>query len=696
MKRELHLLFIFLLIFPALRGQDCTILSKANNISPDKLCSPVTVSWTVSYTGVNNAGKSVSIRYRWDDGTSQTIPALNIAAGIWQATASHSYTSNGNTCNYHPQATLVVNGVECTSSSQQQIVTVWDDDNHNGGIMAISPAIFPICLGNSANARFRDMTQFNCVPPQEKDVPNLYTRWVQWIYGTNITMTGIPVTINGTPRVFPFSAPIVTLPGPVTGSGIFSDIINVASDKLLGQHFQVTLRNWNYCNPYDDPNIPGPPADLVNGDHPPVITTAIVLIVAYPDATITPVDTLCTGSPDVTLKAHDPGGIWTGNGVTGNKFSPAVAGPGNHIVSYAVTNSNGCTDTDQITITVMPAPPVNITPVGTVFINSPPAPLSATPSGGAWSGPGVTNGTFYPGVAGLGTFTIRYTTLPDRFGCSGSDTIHIKVIKPPMPEADFEPDTVGCTPLKIQFRNKSINGDSYLWDFGDKGYSTEKNPVHTYYLPGNYIVSLTVKNPAGESKHEGITTVYQNPTAVFNVYPTEIVNTAQIAVFYNYSQYAVSSFWKFGDGSTSTDENPWHKYEKEGIYTIKLAVTSKDGCVDSAKFPTPVKVKFVEAELYYANAFSWNRTGPTSGYWEEGVVNDNIFRPYFTNVIEYKLQIFNRLGVLVYETDDLKKGWDGYLDGVNLALQGVYVWKATGKYANGEYFTKVGDVTFLH
>ena len=77
-------------------------------------------------------------------------------------------------------------------------------------------------------------------------------------------------------------------------------------------------------------------------------------------------------------------------------------------------------------------------------------------------------------------------------------------------------------------------------------------------------------------------------------------------------------------------------------------------------------------------------------------MNDNIFRPYFKNVIEYKLQIFNRWGVLVFETDDLKKGWDGYMDSANLALQGVYVWKATGKYANGEYFTKVGDVTFLH
>ena len=71
--------------------------------------------------------------------------------------------------------------------------------------------------------------------------------------------------------------------------------------------------------------FPGTPADPVNGDHPPVITTAIILIVPDPDATITPVDTLCIDSSPVTLKAHDSGGIWSGDGVTNNTFDPAIS-----------------------------------------------------------------------------------------------------------------------------------------------------------------------------------------------------------------------------------------------------------------------------------------------------------------------------------------------------------------------------------
>jgi hypothetical protein len=388
-------LFLFVISIYSV-GQDCNITAKANAITPDKLCSPVSASWYVSYSGVNNAGSRVDIQFNWDDGTVETIPATAAGSGNFQVTANHTYTSRGDKCNYRPKSTLVVNGVLCSSSTQQQIVTVWDDDNHNGGHMHINPEIYPICFGNGADVRFRDLTQFNCVPPQEKDVPNLYTRWIQWIYGTDITMTGIPVTINGTGISFPLTAPIITLPGPVTGSGVYSDVINVASDKLIGQYFEVTLRNWNYCNPYDDPNIPGPPADPANGDHPPVVTKAKILIVPYPDATITPVDTLCVENGLVTLNAHDTGGTWSGDGLTDSKFDPSFAGPGDHVIKYNITSRYGCTDSDQITIIVMPSPVATIDPAGDLYITDPKIVLTAVPPGGTWSGKGVVGNTFDP------------------------------------------------------------------------------------------------------------------------------------------------------------------------------------------------------------------------------------------------------------------------------------------------------------
>jgi PKD repeat protein len=688
-------LFIIILSFD-LNGQDCNILSKANIIIPDKLCSPLSVSWKVSYTGVNDAGTQVGIRYDWDDGTIITQNAVKTGPGLFEATSNHTYVSTGQKCNYRPKATLVVNGVVCTSSTQEQIVTVWDNDDHNGGHMHISPTVYPICLGKSADVRFRDLTQFNCVPPQEHDVPNLFTRWVQWIYGTDITMTGQPVTINGASSVFPYTTPVITLPGPVTGSGVYTDWINVANDKLIGQHFQVTLRNWNYCNPYDDPDIPGPPLDPVNGDHPPVVTTAIILIVPYPEATITPVDTLCVLHSPVTLSAHDNGGTWSGDGVTGNSFNPGSAGVGTHTIRYDITDANGCTDFDQINITVVAAPIVNINETGILYLNEPPVDLTSSIPGGTWTGNGVNNNKFYPDSAGLGIHVVTYKTAPDRFGCQGIDSIEIKVILPDGPIARFNPDTVGCSPLTIQFRNLSENGISYTWDFGDLTFSSEKNPSHTYNIPGNYIVKLTVANIAGRSSVNGLITVYQNPAAIFSVYPTDVINNSQVVVFTNFSHYGVSWLWQFGDGTGSTEENPWHKYTAEGKYEVTLKVTSKDGCIDSMLYNSPVNVKYKKGEIRFPNVFKWNGSGPTGGYWGDNEYDDNIFRPFYTNIIEYKLQIFNRWGTLLYESVELQKGWDGYFDNLNLALQGVYVYKVVGKYADGTYFTKVGDVTFLH
>ena len=843
MKRGVLYIIVILLSYD-LTGQNCSIISKANNITPDKLCSPVTATWEVSYTGVNDGGFPVSIRFDWNNGTVVTVPATRMGPGIFQATAINVYTSAGNICNYHPQATLIVNGVPCTSSSQEQIVTVWDDDDHNGGRMHINPVVYPICFGNSANVRFQDLTQFNCVPPQEMDNPNVYTRWIQWIYGTDITMTGTPVTIGGRSRVFPFTANIITLTGPVTGSGVWSEVINVSDDKLIGQYFQVTLRNWNYCNPYDDPNIPGGPRDRQNGDHPPVVTTAIILIVPYPDATITPVDTLCANDPAITLTAHDPGGTWSGSGVSGNHFDPAAAGPGNHRIKYEIINPDGCRDADETTITVAPvpdatilteglvcssdpaitlqardpggvwsgpgvtgnifspavagtgnhtisysitsangcsgfdetvitvatpdatitavdtlcedSPAVNLTArdlggiwsgpgvvgnqfvpslagvgdhlirydilntdcsasdtaiitvmalpaiiiedPGTLFLNGPPVTLVAYPTGGTWSGTGLTGNIFNPGAAGIGTYFLTYELPPFRWGCAARETVEIRVIMPPLPEADFEPDAAGCAPLTVQFINKSIHGENYSWDFGDGQYSGEENPIHSYYVQGSYAVKLTVSNLAGQSIHNGIITVYQNPSAIFDAYPTNVVNNEQIVIFYSYSYFAENYLWNFGDGMTSTEENPYHKYESPGAYTVSLSVSTSEGCIDSALLETPIVVDWKTGHINFPNVFKWNESGPTGGQWKEGVYDqmDFVFRPFFENVIEYRLQIFNRLGVLIYESNDLSKGWDGYGRDGKLALEGVYVWKATGRYADGEYFEKVGDVTFLH
>ena len=74
--------------------------------------------------------------------------------------------------------------------------------------------------------------------------------------------------------------------------------------------------------------------------------------------------------------------------------------------------------------------------------------------------------------------------------------------------------------------------------------------------------------------------------------------------------------------------------------------------------------------------------------------SNDIFFPYSAGVIEFKIEIFNRWGEEVFESLDIKQGWDGYYRG-QICQQDVYVWKANVKLNNGKMFHKSGDVTLL-
>lgn len=126
-----------------------------------------------------------------------------------------------------------------------------------------------------------------------------------------------------------------------------------------------------------------------------------------------------------------------------------------------------------------------------------------------------------------------------------------------------------------------------------------------------------------------------------------------------------------------------------------ISESSLNALADTAGMNRPSPVDKT-GMIKFPNAFRWNHTGPTGGYWQENVWDDNVFRPVFANILNYKLQVFNRWGLLVYESKDVYKGWDGYLENGELANQGVYIWKASGKFSDGIDFNRVGDVTFLY
>ena len=152
----------------------------------------------------------------------------------------------------------------------------------------------------------------------------------------------------------------------------------------------------------------------------------------------------------------------------------------------------------------------------------------------------------------------------------------------PEPISDFMGSPpLGKTPLAVYFEDLSTGEiTSWSWDFGDAGTSPAQNPSHTYNTPGTYTVSLTVTGPGGsdtEIKTDYITVTPPAPVADFSADPTS--GTAPLAVnFTDLSTGSITNWsWNFGDGGTSTEQNPTHTYNTAGTYTVSLTVTGPGG-----------------------------------------------------------------------------------------------------------------------
>jgi gliding motility-associated-like protein len=120
-------------------------------------------------------------------------------------------------------------------------------------------------------------------------------------------------------------------------------------------------------------------------------------------------------------------------------------------------------------------------------------------------------------------------------------------------------------------------------------------------------------------------------------------------------------------------------------------VSNNQGCTDTTEATI-----FVDEDgiLVFPNAFTPNQDGPNGGIYSENDHSNDVFYPYYENVSEFHMEVYSRWGVLLFETDDIRTGWDGYYKGKLLARD-VYVWKASGKYSSGTEFLKTGTILLV-
>ncbi|MFT5822168.1 MAG: gliding motility-associated-like protein [Crocinitomix sp.] len=234
------------------------------------------------------------------------------------------------------------------------------------------------------------------------------------------------------------------------------------------------------------------------------------------DATLVTVNLIpsVSAGPDVAICAGDmisltgtgagigAGYLWTGGGIDGVPFSPGTTG------SYTVTgtDANGCSNTDDVMVTVNPLPLITFTadnligcaPMHVIFTALEPG------SEFEWEfGDGSSGSTGGPGHTYLyaGSYDITLTITSSE-GCVASVTYnnYIDITETPIAQFSYSPYEIDVTDTRVYFSNSSIYADAYTWSFGDgTAASSDIDPDHMYPPIGdrNYLVTLTAFNANG-------------------------------------------------------------------------------------------------------------------------------------------------------------------------------------------------------
>lgn len=185
----------------------------------------------------------------------------------------------------------------------------------------------------------------------------------------------------------------------------------------------------------------------------------------------------------------------------------------------------------------------------------------------------------------VGVFSVSLIAT-DTTGCSDTLTIpnYITTSKPNI--AFSVDDSAACPGSKVTFINNSTgNSLQYTWLFGDGGTSTVPNPVYNYNTTGKYSVTLKVKDQY--NCVDSFTKVqYINvdkPVSAFFMSDSVSLCPPFKVDFVNQSSLYSSVKWDFGDGSTTTLNDPSHYYTQVNKYTVALIAIHPKGCTDTSK-----------------------------------------------------------------------------------------------------------------
>lgn len=266
------------------------------------------------------------------------------------------------------------------------------------------------------------------------------------------------------------------------------------------------------------------------------------------------------------------------------------------------------------------------------------------------------------------------------------DFVDVVIITPPIAALDPSLANV-CQGEYFSVTNQGISSQNwtYLWTFSDGVTSTDISAIHHFDLPGEYSVTLQITDEHGctsSTSNEGVITV--NPSAIANFTSSTLSATTLNPdfEFTNYSSYANSYEWNFGDGASATTEDAEHTYAEYGFFTVTLNANNSFNCPGSTTLTVEIKPSF---DIFVPNTFTpdgddLNFQFLTQSY---GVLDKG-----------FELAIYNRWGEVIFLTNDKNVGWDGTYKG-ELSQDGVYTWVVRFRDLTDKPHEKNGHVALL-
>jgi gliding motility-associated-like protein len=284
-----------------------------------------------------------------------------------------------------------------------------------------------------------------------------------------------------------------------------------------------------------------------------------------------------------------------GDGNASNTYQPShiYANTGNYSATFTITdNATGCSSSTTNQVIVAAAPVANFTftsptcPTGTVtFSNSSSNATSYLWNFGDGSGINFVASPTHT-YATAGTYTVTLTATANT--CTSTISNVVTISPNPIPNFSVSGDTLACSNLNEIYTTSIGGGNTITWALSGGGTIASGQGTNNINVDwdtaGTYFVKVTATSPVGCTTSDSLEVLVDD---VINVaIPTNTNACATEVTQFTANTPATGGpytfLWNFGDGATSTDENPTHIFNPAGTYSITLAITSPSNCIGTS------------------------------------------------------------------------------------------------------------------